>query len=341
MFKIALPAAWFPPNAISRAELAYQQRQPQRRLWLRSGLLALEWLMLTIGLILLGGEFAGALLQRDPSPIAAKFRVLAIVFIVYTVLRHFMLMFQTLAFSANSLVREKQIVNWDMLLLTGIDARQIVYGKWLATVQHQFPAYVRLGLLRAAAIIFFNANDSRSVQIGRYGYQVSEVIQPLPLQILLAVGVIFLLTLANLAFTAACGMMASAEFKRPTITLAWAFVSRPLVLIGVVLAIALLLTGEVSIHSSQLSYMFTLTLATLLDNGITLMRPLVATRYVTIYGYVVNDYFGNLLDYTLPFIVGALIALLCYALLTLWMLRVAQRRTIRVGALPPVPKSKA
>src|SRR5690606_35757803 len=41
----------------------------------------------------------------------------------------------TVALGANSILREKQGRTWETLLLTNIDARQIVLGKWWATIR--------------------------------------------------------------------------------------------------------------------------------------------------------------------------------------------------------------
>lgn len=349
--KFSLPNRWFPPNAISRAELAYLGRQPKSRRWWRILLQALEWVMLTVGMILFGGEFIGALLQRDPAPITYHMSAIAVAFIGYVLVRHFGLLLQTLSLSANSIAREKQAMNWDMLVLTGIDGRQIVYGKWLAVVQRQFPAYVRLGLLRAMALVFWNAYLSRVSFTSFYTYYSSSlvsVIPPLPLQILLAAGLIFLLTLANLFFTAACGVMASAQFKRPVGALVSAVISRPLVLIGFIFVFSLLsrvlnvaFTPFPNSTTFWISSALVLALITLLDNGGNLVWSLVATQYLLQSGYSINGFYGNSLDQNVLVTAITLLVIGFYLLLTGLLLRVARRRTLSAGALPPLSqKSK-
>lgn len=58
----------------------------------------------------------------------------------------------TLALASNSISREKRGKTWDNLLLTGVDARQIVWGKWWATLaamwgDHAAAAVLRLGIV--------------------------------------------------------------------------------------------------------------------------------------------------------------------------------------------------
>jgi hypothetical protein len=58
----------------------------------------------------------------------------------------------TLALASISISREKRGKTWDNLLLTGVDARQIVWGKWWATLaalwgDHAVAALLRLGIV--------------------------------------------------------------------------------------------------------------------------------------------------------------------------------------------------
>lgn len=349
MLKIALPTAWFPPNAISQAESAYLERQPKSRAGWRILLRLSQWVMLTISLILFGGEFAGALLQRDAAPIGERLGVLTGVFIAYTVVRHFVLMLQTLSLSANSIAREKQSANWDILLLTGIDARRIIYGKWLAVVQRQLPAYIMLGLLRAGAVVYFSAFTSRSFYQLIYSPNYSNIlipISPLPLQILLAGAVIFLLTLLNLPFTAACGVAASAEARSSVMALVRALILRPITLMSVVLVSSFVNALAYAIFGFNLPSVFSRIIiygfGAMADNGVTLATPLASYQFsimeangrMSHYGYTAADY---------GWAVGieALLAGALYLLLTIFILRGAQAGIMRLGVLPPLRKPKS
>ena len=63
----------------------------------------------------------------------------------------------TLGLSINSINREKQGKTWDTLLLTGVDARQLVWGKWWATVRTFWKDYVLVGMLRLGMIAWLIA----------------------------------------------------------------------------------------------------------------------------------------------------------------------------------------
>src|SRR5436190_1398443 len=127
MTSFQLPSAIFPDNAIKRAERAYQKRSIKKpRLWRdwlnRIGL----WAFATIATIILGSLLVGSLTQHDPISIMAALGSLPNVLILFTLFYHFMLMLNTMSLAANSIVREKESKTWEMLVLTGIDARQIV-----------------------------------------------------------------------------------------------------------------------------------------------------------------------------------------------------------------------
>lgn len=346
MQKISLPRRWFPPNAISRAELVYLGRQFKERRWFRFLLPALEWGMLTVSMILFWGEFAGSLLQRDAGSISKGLGVIPLIFVIYTFFRHFGLMLHTLTLSANGIVREKQAATWEMLILTGIDARQIVRGKWLAVVQYQFPAYVMLGLLRVGAVVYLSADLSRtnanSFFVGNLNPWV--LIPPPALQVLLAGIIVFLFTLVNLFFTAACGILASTESKYQVTALVRAILNRPLAIVVFFFVAGILVSIiPISLDStgrpSGLNQIISVAFLSLVDNGAQAQGSLVAT-YID--GYAPRNFIGGEQNSELHIVLGSLLTLIFYVLLTLWMLRWAQRRAARLGASQPLyePKSK-
>lgn len=344
MQKISLPTRWFPPNPISQAELAYLERQPQGRRWWR----LLEWGMFILGIILLVSQSLRNVIQSNARFVDNALGLLPGVFIAYVVLRHFSLMFQTLSLSANSIAREKQAMTWDMLVITGVDARQFVYGKWLAIVQRQLSAYVLLALLRAQALLIWSEYLSRDNYRATYradDLNLTRIIPPLPQNVLLAVGIIMFLTLINLFFTAAFGVLASSQSKRPVMALLRAVITRLLVPVLFVLAVRqLLLTIYIPLHFELLPkavhFMVNNTALTLIDNGATLIWPLVATQYLMKSDLIMNS---------LPYSVGSdpvlltlgsgLLALVYYTALIFILFRWTQRRLIRSGILSPSHKS--
>jgi len=116
-------------------------RQNQREHpWLRIGLLALLVLALAVAWIprwqLIDCTRGGTLRIIIGAAYAA----------------HFVVVLQTLFFAIHTLHRENQAESWDVLVLTGISARQLVFGKWWAVLRitwpyHAFTAIIKLGLV--------------------------------------------------------------------------------------------------------------------------------------------------------------------------------------------------
>src|SRR5262249_40556953 len=154
-------------------------------------------LMIAIALIQFVGLLVASLTQRDPSRITQGLDPLPNILMLFAIYYHFYLMFQTIALTGNSITREKEAQTWEMLVLTGIDARQIVRGKWWATIQRQTPRYLLLGVLRIGAIaaiaITFAAIFSSSG-----GFYQTRLQLPHPITIMVVGLLAFALTFANL-----------------------------------------------------------------------------------------------------------------------------------------------
>ncbi|MBA3869758.1 MAG: hypothetical protein H0X30_11480 [Anaerolineae bacterium] len=214
MTRFQLPTAIFPDNAITRAERAYQQRStrvfpPSRQKINRF----VRWLMIIVAILQFGGLLIASLMRRNPIPLIESLQPLPTLVILPVILYHFYLMFQTLSITARSISREKEEQTWDLVVLTGINARQIVRSKWWATLQHQFPAYSLLALLHVGMIAAVVINpltwaSSRLLQ----NYQI-EIKLPHPVTLLYVALMAFGFAVVNLCFSAACGVMASAASK--------------------------------------------------------------------------------------------------------------------------------
>lgn len=334
-----LSPVWFPNNAIMRAERSHQGLAitTQRR-WRRYVQRVVIWFMLTIGMILFWGEVAGALTKRDASPIGQKLGVLTIVFIAYVVIWHFSLMFRTLALAANSITREKQSGSWDLLVLTGVDAQQIVRGKWWATIQQQFPHYVWLGVFRACAAVYWMAANSRlmygMIYSPYYSAMSIEILLPAPLGILVAGLIVFGFTIVNLFFTAACGIQASAQTQRPVSALIWAILARAIVPLTPLIGIACVAIGGLYRYTviSGLATVISGAGSALVDNGVSVIYEFVAVKYLW------NDYVTPTASPVISFIqvfTTVILALSIYALFTVLLIQRAERLAVnKAGALP-------
>ncbi|MBI5668127.1 MAG: hypothetical protein HZC41_08965 [Chloroflexi bacterium] len=331
MTPIQLPV--FTRNPIMQAELRFQRRAARGRRWWRWLTRGGTLLAVMLALILYGGELAGALLQRDPSPIGEFFGVGVALLLVFTVALHFALMFRALALAANSIARERQGQTWDMLVLTGIDARQIVLGKWWATVRQLWRQYALLAVLRAGVIVWMAGSTSRVftyiyVSGTSYYLGTADFTLPAPLDLLLAGVVVGALTLANLAFTAAVGVAASGEARSGALALARAIFMRAALLI-VAAFLLLWLAGMLALASFPAAELPSRIAGLLLDNGAGLAGELAIYR---------SAYYGLAsAGVVLP---TALLGLIAYALLTWAVLMLAQRRAVRLRALPPVDNNR-
>lgn len=313
-----------------QAELRFQRRSARARRWWHWPGRLLMLLAVMLALILYGGELAGALLYRDPTPIGDFFGVGVGLLMIFTAALHFALMFRALALSANSIARERQGRTWDTLVLTGIDARQIVLGKWWATVQQLWRQYALLAVLRAGVIVWMAASSSRLVTLivassSSYYLGTYNFAMPSPLNLLLAGGLVFALTLANLGFTAAVGVAASGEARSGMLALVRAIFMRGALLV-IAAFLLMWLSGTLALLSFPAAEFPSRVAGLLLDNGATLVGELAAYR---------SDYYwwGSNPASVLP---AGLLGLAAYALLTWAVLMLAQRRAVRLRALPPV-----
>lgn len=112
----------------------------------------------------------------------------------------------TLALAANSINREKRRGTWDMLLLTNVNARQLIWGKWWATLgamgwDHGVLYVLRLGPLALGGLfllIYVMIRIEPFPELGQMPMFLPFVLVP----VLLAV-----FTLLDAALTAALGVL--------------------------------------------------------------------------------------------------------------------------------------
>lgn len=316
----------FTRNPLMQAEWLYQRRTlPHLPWWRRLIERGTIGLALVVTVILFGIETAAALLRSDFTYNGGSAISILIVAVMSVIMGwHFILMLRTLTLSASSIARERQNQTWEALILTGVDSRAIVRGKWWATVRHLGWQYALLGVMRAGIVMWFFASSSRSIGTFYYQNGFSSVVPITPglLNFLLGLPVLTSFTLLNLGFTAACGIAASAQSTRTTFALIRAFAFRFIMIIGTVFilyALALVSFGRQYGESVQLTQnVFLMMIGMLLDNGTT------AT--------------GSLVHYTTPDIRAAVLsipfALVIYALLTWGILRYAEGLAVKNHATP-------
>src|SRR5262249_24095058 len=138
-------ARWVPPvltnNIILQAELKHQyyvlEKSRVGRLWIAiAAILLIPAFIASIIFFVHGliSPFISITLIPDPLGSALAFNAFLLL-IVMNVAMTVVVMLVTLSLAANSISREKNGKTWESLLLTNVDARRIVWGKWGATVQ--------------------------------------------------------------------------------------------------------------------------------------------------------------------------------------------------------------
>ncbi|MEP6985985.1 MAG: hypothetical protein ABI970_10320 [Chloroflexota bacterium] len=340
MTSFRLPSAIFPDNAITRAEHTYQTRSARKfRTWRRWINRTVMWLAIALSLIHFLGLLVASLTLRDPSPITRLLNPLPNLLLLFASFYHLYLMFQTIVLSSNSITREKEFQTWELLVLTGINARQIVRGKWWATVQRQVPYYLRLAVLRigatAALAISFAAIFSY-----RSNYYQSQFQLPHPLTLVIAALLAVAFTFANLALSAACGVMGSAVSKRSTFAIARGIANQIVISCVPALVVFFVITRPYfyTISSPYRSIYTTLTSAifSLVDNGVNLLA---SPMYP---GYLYNDtqVYTPYAPIAVDWMIAAVICLALYVLLIWFALWRAEKRTVSALATPVDSKSR-
>jgi hypothetical protein len=205
---------------------------------------------------------------------------------------HFRVQVETLGMAADAIAREKRGNTWESLLLTGIGARPLIIGKWWAVVRLMWRDYIRLGLLRIGCTIGIGALLLTEPRIGFF--QLSE--QPdswAALRMLLAAVLVMAVTMVNLLFTAAAGVLGG-FFSRPNApgSSTATVVRMTVVLIPVLLMLlpvaAVILNTQFRLTSSgtELLSLMGLFQVFLIDNGTFILAELANPLAPWMFGYI-------------------------------------------------------
>ena len=232
----------FTRNTIARAEFRHQRYVIKTS---RSGTLwiVLAVVMLFPGLLMALVLFASALVDRPPyftqEPVrlflghtetsgdyVAMIGVVAMV--TMNVALYLVVILITLALSAHSIAREKLNRTWDVLLLTNVDAREMVRGKWWASVKGLNGDHAMVGLLRLGLVGFLIGVSASKLPPAPLGLP-TGIAYVLPLGL-----VVVAFTTIDAAFTAALGIAGALSNFPGAVTTALIFTVR---LFGIALAI--------------------------------------------------------------------------------------------------------
>jgi hypothetical protein len=192
-----------PVYAAERANLARRTRPPRLKFGAAFALLFAASLALTGCLLLLartGGSVSAVGSRETYAFFSEILRYLNLGLLGMSFVTHLALVFSALILASRSVAREREARTWDALLMTGVDARRLVIGKWWAVLSHVLKADGRNLWLRAAVPIW----------LGLTG-QMSELLStaPHPVVFVLAPAVVLLVSVGMAALAAVCGLMGS------------------------------------------------------------------------------------------------------------------------------------
>ena len=210
-------------NPVFWQEITHQRRAAPRSTWLGKIVPPLVLLAILVGV---------PLSLSDPIIAFRHSREFALVSIW---LIHAIVAVRCIIAGANTVSREHVSQTWDSLVLTGISARRILLGKWLAALQRAAPWIVALGTVRLAMLPVFMVallNRFAYFTYRRYGsYSLYDGYEPpsvewLPWATYAAVVLTVLITLVEAACCTMLGIFASTAFKRGALAAVVAFVVR-------------------------------------------------------------------------------------------------------------------
>ena len=193
-------------NPIARAEFEHIRKDGQtghkrRRLWRVGGVL------LFIGMfIYLTRLFAQFQLFAIFPRLDDVYPIVALTFFV--TMLHFTTILRTIFIAGETVAREKRVHNWEILLLTGISARQLIFGKWWAVICVVWRQFALLAFLRGLTAVLMGMFVIRASTLTVFPTTPDPAPNAIPYA-LLAFAFIFTLTMLNMLLTISAGIVGS------------------------------------------------------------------------------------------------------------------------------------
>ncbi len=321
-------------NVINQAERRYQIRSAKRlKPWRRRLSRIIIWILITFALTLFGGLLVASFMQLDPTLFGRAFGSLLNLLVVFTITQHFYLMFQTMVLAGNSISREREAGTWELLVLTGINARQIVRGKWWAVIENQLPRYCLLALLRIGATTAFILNMAANFRYSARSLQ--GYIQLSNDMTILFVGVFGIaFTLANLGLSAACGVLGSVPSQRGTLGVVRGFILQ--IMLTIVPVVILLYSIRIFYTFGSIQgvpsvyYAIVDAFSTLIDNGLTLLMSASNITHIN----PGSDHFVLIAPFAVGSVISMLVGVCFFIVITCFVLWVAEKLAVFELATP-------
>lgn len=199
------PAFMF--NIIARREYDYQvyliEKSRSARGWILLAVLMLTPAVM-MSLVLFGvGLFGGNLytfINWGTNLFSQLSRLGVVAFITMNIALYLVVTLITVGLSANSITRERLNKTWDILLLTRVDARQLVLGKWWASLLSLWGDQVLVAILRLGVIGWVTAQFQNNLPGGVLG------ISPGAIHTIILTLIMLVFTGVDAAFSAALGV---------------------------------------------------------------------------------------------------------------------------------------
>lgn len=218
-------------NPVLRAELRHQRHvistSRAGRVWIGLALVLLVPAAIATLIYLVV-----ALIGTQVPPPYIPIGLLAGVLIIMNIALYIVVTLMTMGLAANSISREQTGKTWDTLLLTTLNVRQIIWGKWWATLRALWGDHALLGWLRLGLVAWIGT--------------VAAAPQIDPLHLLAGLCMAVGYTVAEAGFSAALGLIA------PLTEQSSMFVIALLVRLVVMVVIGLLIAFVMALHSSLL-----------------------------------------------------------------------------------------
>lgn len=305
-------------NPIARAELTHQQRTVLDHKWRRWPVIfsvALAAALLSTASLLVAPQLAnliGVSVDEVDEALRGWFSTITVLMAALLTSHHLSFSSAALQVASTAIAREKQARTWEDLLLTGVDARRIIYGKWWATTRTLWQAYRPLLGLRFAVAVWMGISSGMA-RITPFYYT-----PPLPVVLLIAAATA-IFPLCYSAFAVSVGLLASLLVRSETTAYR---VASALQFAAIVISLSLIMvsfTLPFTEYEAGLAALIPALFVTPLDGGM-----------LGLIGIIANDQVSSIF-----YLVGLVLCLALYAALTWAVLRGAQSIAVRQRALPP------
>lgn len=306
-------------NPIARAELTHQQRTVLDHKWRRwpviFGVGLGAALLSTAGLLVASplSDLLGVPFDELDEALRGWFSTVTVLMAALLTSHHLSFSSAALQVASTAIAREKQARTWEDLLLTGVDARKIIYGKWWATARTLWQAYRPLLGLRFGVGVWMGLSSGMA-RISPTYYT------PPPLNVLLIALATAVFPLCYSAFTVSVGVLASLLVRNETTAYRLASALQFAMVVFSLSLVLVSLSVPVTNYDSGAASLIPALFITPLDGGMLGLIGIIAT---------------DLLSSTF-YLVGLALCIVLYAALTWAVLRTAQGFAVRQRALPPI-----